>query len=219
MKDSPQEKSKTLFSHWRTDSNSPGCQSILIKLLWCFKQSISNLEWHKPERLLVSHYGSCFQSDLHNISLSLELCFKGPWIWEGMSAEMSRGGSLAASYVRRVNAPRDAAQITRSSRPSPNRREENVCLFNACGSYRNHVVFRESWGAPPRPSDSWCLIKQSLVCGVIKHQAVKTTPNMLLRSSDVSVKERGESRAWNTGSRCLSWVMKSRLSQKKVSDK
>lgn len=33
VKDSPQEKSKTLFSHCHTDSNSLGCQSILIKLL------------------------------------------------------------------------------------------------------------------------------------------------------------------------------------------
>lgn len=47
VKDSPQEKSETLFSHWLTDSNSPGCQSILIKLLWCFKRSIWKVEWHK----------------------------------------------------------------------------------------------------------------------------------------------------------------------------
>lgn len=103
---------KELLGRWRillrrnqkhsfpTDSNSPGCHSALIKLL-CFKWSILKLEWHKSGRLLVSHYESCFQSNVHNISLFLESCSKELLIWGEMSAEMSSGSSLAASHSHR----------------------------------------------------------------------------------------------------------------------
>lgn len=37
---SPAVKSETLFPHWHIDSNSPACQSILIKLLPFFKQPV-----------------------------------------------------------------------------------------------------------------------------------------------------------------------------------
>lgn len=50
VKHSPQEKSETLFSHWHTDSNSPACQSILIKLPPFFKQPVLKKKTQKNSK-------------------------------------------------------------------------------------------------------------------------------------------------------------------------
>lgn len=103
VKDSPREKSETLFSHWRTDSNSQGCQSILIKLPWSFKWSILKSEWHKSERLQGSHDGGLFsiRSARYFIVFGVLLERIANMRTDGARNEVSSARSLARCIMER----------------------------------------------------------------------------------------------------------------------